>query len=323
MESTKMQVFRILEKKQGAAVSGQAVAAELNLSRNAVWKAVNALRKDGYQIDGATNKGYVYVSGSSRLSEPGIRKALNNDFYRFKIYETLSSTNTLCKEAAENGEKEGLVIVASAQTEGKGRRGRSFFSPGGTGVYMSILLRPTLLGSDALHITTAAAVAVAEGIEAVSGKKAEIKWVNDIFVGGRKVSGILTEGSSDLETGRLSYAVLGIGVNVLPPEGGFPKELAGIADSLFEKDAGEFRNALIASILNSFYRYYSRLPERDYLRQYKERSMVIGKRVAVLQGAEREEGLVLGIDDHARLMVLIDGETRFFSSGEVSVRMAE
>lgn len=224
---TKERVLRALEAREGAHVSGAQLARELGVTRNSVWKAVNALRREGYHIGATTNRGYALSHEDDLLSASGIRRFLPADVPLFPaVRKSLDSTNAEALRRAVDGAPEGTVIVAEEQTAGRGRRGRSFFSPAGTGIYLSILVRPALAAERAHLLTCSAAVAVAEAIEACAGVDASIKWVNDVYCRGKKVAGILTEGSFDLEGGVLQHAVVGIGVNVRPPHAGFPAEIA-------------------------------------------------------------------------------------------------
>ncbi len=224
---TKERVLRALEAREGAHVSGAQLARELGVTRNSVWKAVNALRREGYHIDATTNRGYALSHEDDLLSASGIRRFLPADAPLLPtVRKSLDSTNAEALRRAVDGAPEGTVIVAEEQTAGRGRRGRSFFSPAGTGIYLSILVRPALAAERAHLLTCSAAVTVAEAIEACAGVDASIKWVNDVYCRGKKVAGILTEGSFDLEGGVLQHAVVGIGVNVRPPHAGFPAEIA-------------------------------------------------------------------------------------------------
>lgn len=236
-------------------------------------------------------------------------------------YAVLDSTNALVRARAVDGEGAGLVVIADRQTAGRGRLGRAFFSPPGCGLYLSVLLRPTLAAADALLLTTATAVAVAEAIEAVTGLAVGIKWVNDLYLDGRKVCGILAE-SAITASGRLDYAVIGIGVNVRAPVGGFPDELRDIAGSLLPADAPDLRPALTDAILARLLPAVDALPARTHLAAYRARSTLLGRRVTVLPGGEAVE--VEGIDDDAHLIVrCADGTLRALSSGEISVRPEE
>ena len=188
--STKDTVLALFEKNKGFFISGERIAEELNISRTAVWKAVKKLQSEGYEISAVTNRGYCLDKESDVLTVRGIRSHLDENCkaLRPEVFVRVDSTNTKCIEKAENGEPEGYVAVSGSQSAGRGRRGKAFFSPAESGIYMSILFRPEgLTENQVLHFTTMTATAVSEAIEAVSGKKAEIKWVNDIFINGKKV----------------------------------------------------------------------------------------------------------------------------------------
>ncbi len=229
------------------------------------------------------------------------------------------STNDDVKELAASGGPEGTVVIAGAQTAGKGRLGRSFYSPENVGLYMSVLLRPTLAAQDALAITTAAAVATAGAIDALCGTDAGIKWVNDIYLGDRKVCGILTESSVSVG-GMINYAVLGIGVNVAAAD--YPAEIAGKAGAL--GIAPELRMRLAAGILMRFFEIYDRLPSREYMDEYRRRSILTGQMIEYERDGIAHTGIVAGIDDDARLLIKDeDGVTLSLSSGEVSVKLGK
>lgn len=234
-----------------------------------------------------------------------IDKYLKTSGLHVESYDSVDSTNTILRTRAEDGAPEGTVIIAGSQTAGRGRMGRSFYSPDGTGLYMSLLLRPELPTQESLLITTCAAVAVAESIEHEMDKPAQIKWVNDVFVDGGKVCGILTEAVADPDTGRLRYAVLGIGVNITAPEEGFPEELRGVASALLPfGDSGELRERLAAGILDSFMGYYKNLTDKSFLEAYRSRSMIDGREVWLIsRDGSRRSARVLGIDDNFQLMV--------------------
>ena len=185
--SVKDAVLSELLKNRNGYRSGEELAAVLSVSRSAVWKAVRQLRAEGHPIEASTRLGYR-LAGGDVLSREGILASLTSTGYDIHVYQSVPSTNTLLKRWAEEGAAEGCVAVAEEQTAGRGRRGRSFYSPRGTGLYLSVLLRPTQRAEAALQITTAAAVATAEAIEQVSGLPCEIKWVNDIYRGGKKLA---------------------------------------------------------------------------------------------------------------------------------------
>ncbi len=258
------------------------------------------------------------------LNEEGVRRYLHADGLRLQVVPVISSTNTVLKRMAEEGAEEGFCLIAEEQTAGKGRMGRSFYSPAGSGLYLSVLLRPKLKAADAVNITACAAVAVAEAIESLAPVQAQIKWVNDVYVEGRKVCGILTEASLDSGTAAVNYLVVGIGINIRPPEGGFPADLQKIAGSVFgEEEIPGLRCRLAAAVLDQLLGYYEHLQEKPWLEEYRKRSLVTGKEIRVLMpGKEPENGTAIGIgDDFSLLVQMEDGTLRRLNSGEVSIRI--
>lgn len=256
------------------------------------------------------------------LSDSVLKKRLG-DTFSLQLYREVDSTNTLAREQAAAGEPEGTVILASAQRQGRGRMGRQFFSPKDSGLYMSILLRPTTTTAP-LYITTAAAVAVSEAIEEVAGVPSSIKWVNDVYCRGKKVCGILTEG---VITDKLQYAVLGIGINVLPPADGFPCEIESRAGAVFDEKTpppAHPREELAAAIITRFWGYYKALSAKTFLTSYRKRDLLKGRTVEVLDinGTVIEEVTAQGITDTFELLVSDrHGNTKALSSGEVSLRL--
>ncbi len=253
----------------------------------------------------------------SMFTADDVRAALReNTAANIIVKETTGSTNLDVKALAADGAPEGTVVIAGEQTAGRGRLGRSFYSPKNSGLYMSILLRPQLPAADALAMTTCAAPAVCEAIEGVCDVTAGIKWVNDIYIDGRKVCGILTE-SVIGQGGMLGCAVLGIGVNVA--DTAFPADIADKAGSL-HTDAN-VRPKLAALILERFFAYYRRLPEKTYLDEYRRRSVLTGRTVQYEQSGELHCAKVIGIDDDARLVVLGDnGKELHLGTGEVQIK---
>ena len=322
--SIRNDVLAFLEDHRGEFVSGEEIAERLKVSRTAVWKAVRTLKNDGFAISAVTNRGYALCADDEKLSAQSVVRRLAGSAGNCKIETAgiIGSTNTELKRRGDEGEAEGLVLIAEGQTAGRGRIGRSFFSPEKTGLYMSILLRPKFPAEKALFITTAAAAAVARAIETETGLDAKIKWVNDIYCRGLKVCGILTEASMDFEAGGLAWAVLGIGINVNEPEEGIPEELVGIAGTLCGKEkAGDLKSRLAAAILNNFFEYYDTLETKPFIEEYRRRSFLIGETVTFTRGEERYEAEVLDVDDEARLVIkYADGRVDALGAGEVSVR---
>ena len=325
--TTKEKLLALLEDSKGTFFSGEEIARTLQVSRAAVWKAVNALREDGYTIDAATNKGYRLSPDSDILSPQGIRRFLKPEYrdLDLTVLPTAPSTNALVREKANQGRPEGCVIVACEQTDGRGRSGRQFFSPIDSGVYLSLLLRPTAYSpQQATCLTAAAAAAMCQAIEAVTGQQPGIKWVNDIFLHGKKVCGILTEAAVGLETGALDYMVLGAGVNLYPPVKGFPEEIQPIAGSVLERSCPEAKNRLVGEFLNRFWDFYTHPECRTYLEDYRSRSLAIGQNVTVLSAGRAVSAYAYGIDDDFRLLVRYEnGDTEALSYGEIRIQLAE
>lgn len=325
--TTKEKLLALLEDSKGTFFSGEEIARTLQVSRAAVWKAVSALREDGYTIDAATNKGYRLSPDSDILSPQGIRRFLKPEYrdLDLTVLPTAPSTNALVREKANQGCPEGCIIIACEQTAGRGRYGRQFFSPVDSGVYLSLLLRPTAYSpQQATCLTAAAAAAMCQAIEEVTGQQPGIKWVNDIFLHGKKVCGILTEAAVGLETGTLNYMVLGAGVNLYPPAEGFPEEIQPIAGSVLERSCPEAKNRLVGEFLNRFWDFYTHPECRTYLEDYRSRSLAIGQNVTVLSAGRAVSACAYGIDDDFRLLVRYDsGKTEALSYGEIRIQLAE
>ena len=321
--TTREKLLGLLEENREAYLSGEELAKALAVSRAAVWKAVKSLQQEGYPIDAVTNRGYRLSRGGDRLSAPGIRKYLKPEYRDLPITveEETQSTNTALRAMAEAGAPEGTVYIAQSQTGGRGRMGRSFFSPAGTGLYLSLLLRPTTWEpARAAQLTAAAAAAMCEAIREVTGKEPGIKWVNDLLLDGKKVCGILTEASFSMESGVLEYAVLGLGVNVYPPEGGFPKELGEIAGAVLDTPGEDVRNRLAGEFLNRFLAGYAHPEDRSFLDTYRRRSVAVGRDITVLSGGHERRAFAFGVDDDCRLLVRYDnGTEQALSYGEIRI----
>ena len=319
--STKERVLELLKNNSGTYFSGEELAGRLEVSRTAVWKAVKQLRTDGFEINAVTNKGYMIGEKSDILTLSGIKKYLDSSLSipEIRILDKVDSTNNYLKQQSviDSGQG-GLVVISNEQTAGRGRFGRSFYSPNGSGIYMSLLLRPHECSiQQSLKFTTIAAAAVCEALEDAGGEP-EIKWVNDIYMKGRKVCGILTEGAADLESGYLDHAVLGIGVNVYEPESGFPDEIKDIAGGVFSSRETDVKNKIASGILNRFYALCKN--ESGYIDSYREHSMIIGETVDIKRGSATERVKVRDIDDECALVVEYkNGTVKRFTSGEISI----
>lgn len=325
---TKDRVLELLEQRRGQSVSGESMAEALDISRNAVWKAIQELRKEGFRIMAANRKGYCLSEENDILSLQAIRPYLSEGSLRYadqvKIFPSLASTNQTAKEMAVAGAPHGTVVIADVQTAGHGRYARPFFSPAGSGLYISLILRPEALQlKNPTLITAFAAVAVCEAIEAVSDQKARIKWVNDILIQGKKVSGILTEAATGFESGELGWIVLGIGINVSTAPGDFPAGLRELATSIFpERPQPGIRSRLAAGLINRIVGQAEFPREQDILKAYKSRLMMLGREVTVFQSEGSYPATALDIDSLGRLIVQRPtGETQTLSAGEIHIRV--
>lgn len=323
--STKNRILELLEQRRGESISGERLAGILGVSRNAVWKAVKELQKDGYHIAAATNKGYCLSGDNDIVSVPGIKPFLSERSQSYadkiQIYKSLESTNKTAKEMAVAGAEHGTVIISDCQTMGRGRYSRSFFSSSG-GLYMSIVLRPEVLRfENPTAVTAFAAVSVCEAIERISKKVPKIKWVNDIFIDGKKVCGILTEAVTDFESGSLDWIVLGIGINVCIPAEDFPDDLQSSAASIYpDKKMPGVRNRLTAEIINRILGFETLPKETEIFEKYKKRLLIPEKKITVIQNQMKYKATVTGIDSIGRLIVKNEnGKIISLSSGEIHI----
>ena len=327
--NTKQQLAELLEAGGDGYISGSEIAASLGVTRAAIWKCIKQLESEGYEIEASAGNGYRLGPCSDAVSENCLRKYLGEyaDKYSLEVFQSIDSTNTYLKKRAPelvSSARGGALwhaAVASSQSAGRGRMGRSFESPYGSGVYLSVLMRPDLPAAEAVRITTASAVAACRAIEECTDEVPSIKWVNDVFVRGKKTCGILTEASIDLESGGLDWAVMGIGFNVYEPEGGFPEEIRGIAGPIAQKRLRDLRSRIAAAFLKAFYDICSDLGSARFSEEYKRRSFLTGRHINVLRSGISIPAKALDIDEECRLIVQYDdGRTEALSSGEVSVR---
>ncbi len=332
--SVKTEVLKLLETHRQEDLSGQQIADKLGVTRAAVWKAVNSLKSEGYRIEAANNRGYRLHMENDVLSAEGIYPQLKEAYQEREVivYKSVDSTNQEVKRRALEGAKEGLAVLSEEQTAGKGRRGRSFYSPVGTGIYMSVLFHPSEEKTkDVVLITTAASVAVCRAIRKLLPEEPQIKWVNDVYLRGKKICGILTEAVSDFETGRIDTVVVGIGINYREPEGGFPEEIRAVAGSVCTDENKIPRNDLAAAVLNELYELYDGLADRTFLKDYKKWSYVLGKEIkfssnytVVEEEADQEwqYGKAVDIDRDGGLVVRMEnGEEQVLRTGEITLRV--
>lgn len=311
--SVKQNVIALLEENRSKVISGQELANQLYVSRAAIWKAIKTLKEEGYNIEATPNKGYVLLENSDVLSKQGIAYYLTEEIDIFS-YKTIDSTNTQMKKLAINGGKNHSVIVSEEQSAGRGRFGRSFYSPAQKGVYMSILLKTGDSLQNATMITIKTAVAVRRAIAKLYDIEVAIKWVNDLYYRGKKVCGILSEAISDFESGMIEAIIIGIGINVSTDN--FPLEIASIATSLGLQEAN--RNQFIAEILNQLFA----IIDEDFklvLNEYRMASCVLHKQITFNQKGEQFTGLVREINNLGNLVVSSNGAEMVLTAGEVSI----
>ena len=324
--SSKQQLLTFLEANRDKYLSGEDMAKELGLSRSAVWKAIINLRGDGYKISAFPGKGYMLEEDNDILSLEGMSLFLDKkiDKNLIHVYSTLDSTNQTAKEMAVSGAENGTLIIADKQTNGRGRRKRSFISPSG-GIYMSFVLNSERFATiDHGVMITYAVNAVCEAIETVTGKHPQVKWMNDIFLDGKKICGILTESASDFETGEIQWIVLGIGINFSISAKDFPKEIEAIAASIYKEgeEISATRNELAAAIINKILSEKAFFDKRDILQKYRERLNMLGKRISIVSREGEIYAKAIDIDEEGCLIAECeDGSTRHFSDGEISVRV--
>ena len=327
--SVKDSVLEALQQNKEIFLSGEKLSEGLGVSRAAIWKAIKGLREDGYRIDAVTNRGYRLIENTGQITEDGIRSFLPSAYKSNEIfiYDTTDSTNIRAREIVAGRNIHGAIVVARQQTEGRGRLGRGFFSPG-DGVYLSIIIRPDFDIFKSTLVTVAAASAVSEAIDAVCGQEDEtqIKWVNDVYLTGKKICGILTEGITNFENGQIEHMITGIGINTSIDA--FPDELKKTAGAV----EGEWdRSHLIAEIVNRFLEYVENIDKREFMKTYRDKSMLIGKNVLVYKGTYRKDpgdelegtpAKVTGISSDGGLVIINqDGSEEILTTGEVSIRV--
>lgn len=321
-------LLSLLYQQEGAHISGEQMSQQLGVSRTAIWKGISSLRKEGYLIESSTKKGYCLRSSPFPLEKEKILPHIQGQLLgrEFQYFHSIDSTNTQVKREALLGAAEGLCVVSSQQTAGRGRRGRSFHSPAGLGVYFSLLLRPTLPLSQLMELTPWVAVAVCQAISQCCGIAPQIKWTNDIVWEGKKLCGILTELGLESDSDSLDYVVVGIGTNLSHKKEDFPEEVAEIAVSL-EQILGKpvDHNQFCVALLQSLEKMYQGFPQEKahYLKEYRAACLSTDREVLVLRGDDSRPAFASHVDEEFRLCVrYLDGaqETASLSTGEVSVR---
>lgn len=319
----KTEILKLL-KNSDTYLSGEQLSQKFGVSRTAVWKYIKQLREEGYEIESVTRKGYRLIQAADRItaSEVLSRNGASWIGREIEYFEKTDSTNERIRNFAEAGRKEGLLAVAEEQTGGKGRRGKSWSSPAGTGIWMSMLLRPQMEPYKASMITIVTALAMNKAIENVSGMESKIKWPNDIVINGKKVCGILTEMSAELES--IRYIIVGMGINVNTEA--FPADIRDRATSIFLESGKKIdRAALIAEFCRQFEQCYEKFIETEDLKflkeEYESHLINIGKEVKIIKNNQEKVRKAIGINEQGELIVQkSDGTKEVVFSGEVSVR---
>ncbi|MBQ9393042.1 MAG: biotin--[Oscillospiraceae bacterium] len=316
-------VYRALQAREGEFLSGQELSRSLGITRAAVWKAVEQLRRRGVQVEARTGCGYRLLSGGALTAE-AVASYLASPRAHWQVLPAVDSTNNVCRDLARQGAPDGTVVIADCQTAGRGRKGRSFLSPAGMGLYLSILWRPLCQAEELLPLTALAAVAVCRAVERLGGESPRIKWPNDIIMNGKKVCGILTEMTLEGESGTVDTAVVGIGVNCRQRTQDFPPELREIAASLdMTMPRAVERAALAAALmeeLDTLRREILFAPER-WLEEYRRRCLQLWQPVEILRDGRTLQADVLAVDERFGLTVrYADGTVETLRSGEISVR---
>lgn len=346
--STKEKVLEELNKlKKGSSVSGEELARLCGVSRAAVWKAVNSLRSEGCSIQGTTNGGYVLNGPADVFSKENFKQNFKIRFPEFsenhvECFKEIDSTNTYAKKLlsvcsslrdqkgnlTEEGRKfNGAVFVAQKQTAGRGRSGRTFVSPEGTGIYLSVTVVPEGGVTNPARFTAFSAVAVCRAIKKLYRAEPSIKWINDIFLNGKKICGILTEGSANFETGMIESAIIGIGINIEPNEefekNGLSKTAGSIISSAEKSEIDVTRSDLAAQVAGEVLHVLEENPE-TVIDEYKSLSFIIGKKIDVhplITSEETYRATAVDITGNAELVVECeDGTRRTLSAGEVSLK---
>ena len=318
----KNEILKCLKETDGY-VSGQELCERLGVSRTAVWKVIRQLEAEGYEIEAVRNRGYRLHDSADILNEAEIRAVLTSQWLgqNVKFFEEIDSTNNEVRRMAEQGAPEGTLVVAEIQTAGKGRRGRRWDSPKGSGIWHSFLLRPEFAPEHASMLTLLAAMAVRKSVSDVTGLECLIKWPNDIVINGKKICGILTEMSAQFDY--INHIVIGIGINVHNES--FPEELQDHAGSLLLECGKRVHRAdLIEAFLEEFERLYAIYLQTEDLsalqEEYDQLLVNRGRQVRVLDPKEPFEGKAMGITKKGELIVDTWESRKLVSSGEVSVR---
>jgi len=319
-------ILQALRRAGAQAVSGAELAETLGISRAAVWARIEELRKIGYGIQASPHEGYRLKSAPDALVADDLLALLGGETVigrDIRVFKETTSTNDVAEKLGRDGVAEGAVVFAEAQTKGRGRLGRNWVSTQGKGLWFSVLLRPPIAPQAATQLTVAAATALARGIHKTAGVRCEIKWPNDILARERKVCGILTEMSAELD--KIHYVVLGIGVNVNFDPEDFPPELRGMATSLkIEAGRAWARGEVAAGILRELDVEYARVKAGEFeliADEWEAQCTTIGRNVEIASGARITSGRAESLDNEGALLVRTEhGRLERIIGGDVALR---
>lgn len=319
--TTKNKILNELEKNRNKFISGEELGIKLGVSRTSIWKAISSLKKEGYNIESITKKGYKLTADNDLLSEEGIRLFLNDNNKSTEIYvfDEIDSTNSSAKKYGVDGCKSGTIVVSNYQKAGRGRFGRTFYSPKGKGIYLSFIIRPSNLTIESVSFSTILTViATIRALKKFCSQDLKVKWVNDIYIDNKKACGILTELVSDIESGGIDFIVCGIGINVNCSDEDFNDDIKDIATSICAE--GISRNQIIAEISNNIVDIFDNFDKEIIISEYKSYQMLFDKEIYYEKNGINKTAIVKDISNDGGLVIESDGKIEILNSGEVSVK---
>lgn len=323
----KKDILKLLLEHQGSYISGEDISVILGVSRTAVWKQINNLKEEGYVIESAHSQGYQLIEKPDIISAEELKILLNGTFTKeINIFKELSSTNDFAKTRANEGSPEATLVVAEKQSSGRGRMGRPWVAPAGSGIWLSLVLRPAIMPAQAAQLTFVSAVAVCQAVREFTGLKATIKWPNDLMLEDKKICGILTELSAEID--RINHVVVGIGLNVNQKKEDFSSDIRDKATSLFLASGRRYRRLdLLVNILKIYDDIYHKYQKQGFsyiLEKWRELNSTLGYDVNVISQEETYHGQAVDIDEEGQLVVKTSyGELRYVMVGDISIRKKE
>jgi len=324
----KQEILRLLIESRGKFISGEEISRRMSVSRTAIWKQINNLKDEGYVIESVHRQGYRLLEYPDTINKEELKLRLGTEIFgrAVHVYEEVSSTNDFAKKLAAEGAPEGTIVIAERQLQGKGRMGRAWVSPAQKGIWFTFVLRPRLLPSLATQLIFVSAVGVCRALRKFTGLDVTIKWPNDLVISGKKVCGILTELSAEIDM--INYVVVGVGINSNHKEDDFPDDIKEKAVSLAIAAGRNFRRTdLLVEILRELedeYKNYLKYGFDEVIARWKELNSTLGQEVMVSSGEERYNGIARNINDDGCLLVeRTDGTLSVVMVGDVSVRGTE